>query len=102
MDITIFLKAVITLIFAILVTFLVPWIKANINEKTLKNVVYWTSVAVDWAEQIFKESGMGAKKKEEVLKFLESKGFTVDFDDLDHLIEAFVKRMNDDKEKGAE
>lgn len=48
------------------------------------------SVAVTAAEQIYIGSGRGEEKKAYVLEFMNSKGFTVDMDALDKLIESAV------------
>lgn len=48
------------------------------------------SIAVSAAEQIYTSSGKGTAKKQYVLEFLNSKGFTVDMDSLDKLIESAV------------
>lgn len=48
------------------------------------------SIAVSAAEQIYVGSGRGEEKKAYVLEFLNSKGFTVDMDSLDKLIESAV------------
>jgi len=50
----------------------------------------WVNVAVAAAEQLFRESGAGEKKKLYVLGFLQSKGFTYDSDTIDVMIEAAV------------
>lgn len=39
---------------------------------------------------IYTESGMGAQKKAYVLEYLRTKGFTLDIDTLDNLIESAV------------
>lgn len=51
------------------------------------------SVAVTAAEQIYVGSGRGSEKKQYVLEFLNSKGFTVDTNVLDNLIESAVYAM---------
>jgi hypothetical protein len=46
---------------------------------------------------IFNESGMGKQKKEYVLEYLNKKGFTVDYDTIDNLIENAVLELNAEK-----
>lgn len=46
---------------------------------------------------IYKESGMGPQKKAYVLEFLNRKGFTVDLDTLDNIIENAVLELNAEK-----
>jgi hypothetical protein len=48
----------------------------------------WVTVAVEAAEQIYTGSGRGAEKKAYVIDFLTEKGFKIDADSLDKLIEA--------------
>ena len=43
---------------------------------------------------IYTESGMGQQKKAYVLEFLNSKGFTVDVDSIENLIESAVLDLN--------
>lgn len=89
-DITSIVNAVITLLAAVVSTFLVPWIKGKVEAQKLEKVADWVTIAVSAAEQIYKESGMGEKKKQYVLDFLEDKGLTVDINSVDAMIEAAV------------
>ena len=59
----------------------------------LKEIQKWTSVGVKAAEMIYTESGMGDAKKKYVRKFLESKGYKLDIETVDALIEATVRDM---------
>lgn len=98
-DLTPIVNAVITLIAAIVTTFLIPWIKSKIDAAKLAQIVEWVGIAVRAAEQIYKESGMGAKKKQYVLDFLEDKGFTLDPNSINAMIEAAVKELNIEQNK---
>ena len=89
-DITSIVNAVIALLAAVVSTFLVPWIKGKVEAQKLEKVADWVTIAVSAAEQIYKESGMGEKKKQYVLDFLEDKGLTVDINSVDAMIEAAV------------
>jgi hypothetical protein len=46
---------------------------------------------------IYNESGMGVQKKAYVLQFLNKKGFTVDLDTIDNIIENAVLELNAEK-----
>ena len=111
-DLTGVCVAVLTAIFGILVYKVYPYLKAlfeqhfDANER--ETVMKWVKIAVDAAEMIFRESGMGAQKKAEVLKFLHEKldaskeylekhGFTIDWNELDKMIEAEVEELNKPK-----
>lgn len=98
-DLTPIVNAVITLIAAIVTTFLIPWIKSKIDAAKLAQIVEWVGIAVRAAEQIYNESGMGEKKKQYVLDFLASKGFTLDPNSINAMIEAAVKELNIEQNK---
>lgn len=89
-DITSIVNAVIALLAAVVSTFLVPWIKGKVEAQKLEKIMDWVTIAVSAAEQIYNESGMGEKKKQYVLDFLEGKGLTVDINSVDAMIEAAV------------
>ena len=98
-DLTPIVNAVIAIIAAIITTFLIPWIKGKIDAAKLAQIVEWVGIAVRAAEQIYNESGMGEKKKQYVLDFLASKGFTLDPDSINAMIEAAVKNLNIEQNK---
>ena len=98
-DLTPIVNAVIALIASIIPTFLIPWIKSKIDAAKLAQIVEWVGIAVRAAEQIYNESGMGEKKKQYVLDFLASKGFTLDPDSINLMIEAAVKNLNIEQNK---
>lgn len=89
-DITSIVNAVIALLAAVVSTFLVPWIKGKVEAQKLEKIMDWVTIAVSAAEQIYNESGMGEKKKQFVLDFLEGKGLMVDINSVDAMIEAAV------------
>lgn len=88
MDITFVFQAVITVIVGLIAVFVIPWIK----EKKLHS---WVSIAVKAAEQLYKDSGMGKVKKAFVLDFLASKGYKVDTDSIDLMIESAVLELKE-------
>ena len=98
-DLTPIVNAVITLIAALITTFLIPWIKSKIDAAKLAQIVEWVGIAVRAAEQIYNESGMGEKKKQYVLDFLADKGFTLDPNSINAMIEAAVKNLNIEQNK---
>jgi 16S rRNA U1498 N3-methylase RsmE len=89
-DITPIVNAIIALVAALITTFFIPWIKGKIDAQKLSQIERWVEIAVGAAEQIYKESGMGEKKKQYVLDFLAKKGLKLDLDSLDALIEEAV------------
>ena len=93
-DLTEFFIAVITLIISIAARYAVPYLKEKWGNEKLANVQNAVNIAVKAAEMIYTESGMGEKKKAYVVEFLQSKGFTVDFDTLNNMIESAVLELN--------
>lgn len=98
-NITAIIEAVIALILALVTTFLIPWIKTKISADKLAEVNKWVKIAVQAAEMIYIESGAGTLKKNYVMEFLATKGFTYDAEVINTLIESAVLEM---KAEGAE
>lgn len=85
---------VISILGAILTYMVVPYLKSKTSKEQRETIMFWVSVAVSAAEQIFNERGMGAEKKKFVVEFLVEKGIKVSLDELDVLIESAVKELN--------
>lgn len=96
-DITEVVKGLIVFMTALVTYFLIPWLKQKVEVEKLEKVTKWVKAAVKAAEMIYNESGMGAKKKAYVLEFLAEKGYTMDVDSIDVLIEAAVQELNTGK-----
>lgn len=93
-NITPIIEAVIALAAAVITCFLVPYIKSKYGAEKLNEIQKWVCIAVEAAEQIFVGTGLGEQKKAYVLEFLASKGFTIDPDSIDKMIEAAVLALN--------
>ena len=93
-DLTNFALAGITLIIAIVAVFVIPYIKSKTTAEQFATIKLWVTVAVNAAEQLFTGSGRGEEKKNFVLSFLQSKGFTIDLESIDALIESAVLDLN--------
>ena len=89
-DLTPIMEAIIALVAAVITAFVIPWLKGKIDADKLEKIELWVTVAVEAAEQLYVGSGRGAEKKAYVVQFLQEKGFTIDPDSLDKLIEAAV------------
>lgn len=98
-DITVIIEAVVTLAVALVTAFLIPWLKTKIEAEKLAELAKWVKIAVSAAEMIYTESGMGKQKKNYVLTFLETKGYTYDSNSVNALIESAVLEL---KAEGAE
>lgn len=94
-DLTPIFEALIALALALITTFLVPYIKEKIDADKLSKIQYWVKVGVEAAEQIFNYESAGKEKKQYVLAFLESKGFSIDPVEINNLIESAVYQLND-------
>lgn len=85
--------AIIGLISSIVATVVIPYIKQKSNSETYSQIQFWTTIGVEAAEMIYNQSGKGAEKKAYVLQFLRSKGFNLDEDSLDKVVEAAVLEL---------
>lgn len=93
-DITTIIEAVITIVVFVVGTFLIPWIKQKIGEGKTAELINWVVIFVRAAEQIYNESGMGAQKKAYVLQRLQEKGYNLDLEAVEDMIEAAVLELN--------
>lgn len=87
-DLTAIIQAIIALIAAAITTFLIPWLKGKITESQWNLTITAVQSAVQAAEQLF-QSGQGQQKKQYVLDYLQSKGYTID----DAVIEGMVNNL---------
>ena len=92
-DLTQVVIAVLTLIFGCISAFLIPYLKSKLTTEQLNKVKFWVNIAVEAAEMIYVGTGRGQEKKDYVLKFLNSKGFTLNVAEIDNLIEATVLEL---------
>ena len=94
-DLTTIIEALAALIAAVISSFVIPWIKSKTSVAQFEKIKLWAEAAVEAAEQIYTGSGRGAEKKAYVVEFLNSKGFKIDAETLDKLIEAAVFNLPD-------
>ena len=92
-DITGIVSAAITLIVALITTFLIPWLKNKLDADKFEKVRAWTKVAVQAAEMIYNGAGRGEEKKAYVIQYLNDKGFKLDTATIDALIESAVLEL---------
>ena len=93
-DITPIVAIIIALIFAVITIIIAPWIKSRTTSEQLKQIMSWVNIAVLAAEQLFKGVGRGEEKKQYVLDFLKSKGYYIDAEKIEAMIEAEVAKLN--------
>ena len=89
--------ALIPILGTILTVYVIPYFKELIGNEKLAKYQEWAEMAVKAAEMIFNEKGMGADKKEYVVKFLTEQfnknKVVITAEQLDILIESAVKQM---------
>lgn len=104
MDITKIVLSVLALLSALMSAVVIPWVRVKIKEAEAKmteqqqdDLIKWAKIAVDAAEMIYKESGMGEVKKEFVEKFmvdyLSERGITFDAAQVNLAIESAVLEL---------
>ena len=96
-DLTPLLEAVVALAVTVITCYLIPFIKSKMSKETQENLEYWIDVAVKAAEQKYKGSGKGQEKKQFVIDYLEKKGFTIDADKMEVMIESLVYDLKNNK-----
>lgn len=99
-DLTPIINAAIALLAAVITAFVVPWIKRNTTQKDRETMLAWVEIAVAAAQQLYHELD-GEKRKEYVLEFLATKGYSMDDAALDNAIEAAVLKLHRELEVGA-
>jgi len=92
-DYTILFEGIITVLVAVMTMFVIPWIKSKMSAEDLAEVLKWVKIAVQAAEMIYKESGMGTAKKAYVEAFLKANGIDYDAEKIDALIESAVLEL---------
>lgn len=97
-NITPIIVALIGLLSTVITAVAIPYFKSKTTNAQRENIYFWVKLAVEAAEQIFSDPGMGATKKQYVEKFLTEHGLTLDADQLDAAIEAAVLEMKSELE----
>lgn len=92
-DLTQIVLAIISLCATLITAYLIPFIKSKATSKQFEQIRFWTKLAVEAAEKVYTESGMGAEKKAYVRNFLGNKGFIIDDAEIEILIESAVLEM---------
>ena len=92
-DLTDLILAILTVVFTAISTFLIPYIKSKTTAAQYAEIQKWVTIAVEAAEMIYTGTGRGQEKKEYVLAFLNSKGYMLDTECIDNMIEAAVLKL---------
>lgn len=92
-DLTQIIVAILTLAISMVSAFLIPYIKTKVTAEQFNTIKLGVQVAVQAAEMLYVGSGRGEEKKQYVLDFLKSKGFTLNMEEIENLIEAAVLEL---------
>lgn len=94
-DVTQVIVALIGLAGVILSSVLIPYFRQKITAEKWNNAIFWVKLAVQSAEQIYDQEGMGEKKKEYVQKFLAEHNIELDAEQIDVAIESAVLQLQE-------
>lgn len=92
-DLTAVVVALIGVLGTVITTVLVPYFKSKTTETQRENIYFWAKIAVEAAEKLYRDSGMGAQKKAFVKDFLAEHGINLDERQIDVVIESAVLQM---------
>lgn len=93
-DITPIILSVISLLGAIITGFLVPLLKEKIGEAKYNQLMKMVTIAVESAEQLCRNGLIRKDERlDEVKKFLENNGYTVDTELINTMIESAVNKL---------
>lgn len=101
-NLTQIILAVVTLLFGLLMRYVVPSLKNNLNSNQMELLRIAVKTAVYAAEQLY-NSDQGKEKLAYVIKLLAEQGYILDVDHVEDtmraLIEAFVKELRIEQQK---
>ena len=96
-DLTQIILAIITLLFGLLMRYVIPNIKAKTNVNQMELIRAAVKSAVYAVEQLYK-SKSGQEKKQLVINYLREQGYLFDDErveqEIDYLVEEMVKTLN--------
>ena len=94
-DITPIVNGMLAVLGALVTCILIPYIKSKTTAEQQKNLMDWVRIGVQAAEMLYKH-GNGAEKLQYVIDFLESKGFKIELDEIQPIIESAVLELKAD------
>lgn len=92
-DLTPIINAIILLLGALAVRYLVPWLKANTTAEERKDLFFWADIAVQAAQQLYYQQD-GASRKEYAQFIMMQHGFDISEPEVDAAIEAAVLALH--------
>ena len=98
-DLTDLITALVGVFLAVLIRYVIPWIRSKTTEQDRKDLLKWTEIAVAAAQQTLYQMD-GAQRKQYVLDFLSEHGFDVDGSEVDAAIESAVLQLHESLKEG--
>lgn len=94
MDITQVAVAVIGLCIAIITAVVIPWIRSKTSANKMAEISQWVEAAVNAAEQLSKTGVIDKDSRYQYVQdFLAEKGYLLNYDECQVLIESFVHEL---------
>ena len=91
-DLTWLAELIVTVLAIVISRYVVPWLRGKITESKNTELKFWTTLAVEAAEEHYKDlRGAGAKKLKEVSDFLAAKGYKLNDEEVLTLIDGIVR-----------
>lgn len=91
--------SVITIIGAIMLRYLVPWLKVKMGKEVVENTIYWLDIFIRGAEEIYKSIPKSGETKHNLVREWAKTKFKGMTDaEIDIIIKALVNLMNEGKE----
>lgn len=94
-DLTPVFQALLALAASLVSALLLPYIRSRTSAAQQQELWGWVRIAVSAAEQLYNGSGRGEEKKAYVLDWLQKRGFRLDAETLDALVEAAVRQLKE-------
>lgn len=91
--------ATITLLYAIIIAFLVPYIRLKKDKETLEEIFKWTDIFVYFAEEIYKEFPKSGNEKHLLVRDKLKEITNLSNGELNVLIKSSVNKMNKIRKK---
>ena len=92
-NLTNIIEAAVALLAALVLRYVIPWIKAKTTTHQRENMLAWVKIAVYSAQQLYYNLD-GATRLEHALEVLEAKGFNIDDTALLDAVEAEVLKLH--------
>lgn len=91
-DLTPFIKAVLTLLATIITAFVVPYIKTKTTIAQRQKIKTYIKAAVLAAEQVYQTDGMGRKKMEYARDYLLGLGYDISVTEIEAAVYEFINQ----------